>query len=210
LLIILLLYSAWKPCFRPSLSQKDSCAFVLTLGYWYASNFSFLQLCRRVANATNPGNTLYVTGLSSRVTERDLEDHFNKEGKVSSILVFCFIFSMVVSSWKIDIQWLFSSVGCFMFSCGGATYPNFMWFYFCYNGFPRGCWTLYEVSQSISFRGSLHHCRTGNMLLLLIVVDKTGVFFFLLNLKVLWLYSEYIASVMLATIRDDQFISMQI
>jgi RNA recognition motif-containing protein len=41
-----------------------------------------------VANATNPGNTLYVTGLSSRVTERDLEDHFNKEGKVSSILVF--------------------------------------------------------------------------------------------------------------------------
>ncbi|KAK2408834.1 RNA-binding (RRM/RBD/RNP motifs) family protein [Trifolium repens] len=41
----------------------------------------------RVANATNPGNTLYVTGLSSRVTERDLEDHFNKEGKVAS----CFL-----------------------------------------------------------------------------------------------------------------------
>jgi transformer-2 protein len=40
-----------------------------------------------VANATNPGNTLYVTGLSSRVTERDLEDHFNKEGKVAS----CFL-----------------------------------------------------------------------------------------------------------------------
>lgn len=30
----------------------------------------------------NTGNTLYVTGLSSRVTERDLEDHFTKEGKV--------------------------------------------------------------------------------------------------------------------------------
>ncbi|KAH7519873.1 hypothetical protein FEM48_Zijuj08G0083400 [Ziziphus jujuba var. spinosa] len=35
----------------------------------------------------NPGNTLYVTGLSTRVTERDLEDHFNKEGKVAS----CFL-----------------------------------------------------------------------------------------------------------------------
>ncbi|KAG6477838.1 hypothetical protein ZIOFF_061270 [Zingiber officinale] len=33
-------------------------------------------------NATNPGNTLYVTGLSSRVTEKDLEIHFSKEGKV--------------------------------------------------------------------------------------------------------------------------------
>ncbi|XP_010935189.1 uncharacterized RNA-binding protein C25G10.01 [Elaeis guineensis] len=32
--------------------------------------------------ARNPGNTLYVTGLSSRVTERDLEDHFSREGKV--------------------------------------------------------------------------------------------------------------------------------
>ncbi|CAA6663250.1 unnamed protein product [Spirodela intermedia] len=31
----------------------------------------------------NPGNTLYVTGLSTRVTERDLEDHFSKEGKVA-------------------------------------------------------------------------------------------------------------------------------
>ncbi|KAF4373906.1 hypothetical protein F8388_007812 [Cannabis sativa] len=31
--------------------------------------------------AINPGNTLYVTGLSTRVTERELEDHFSKEGK---------------------------------------------------------------------------------------------------------------------------------
>ncbi|BAT99931.1 Serine/arginine-rich splicing factor [Vigna angularis] len=35
----------------------------------------------------NTGNTLYVTGLSSRVTERDLEEHFSKEGKVAS----CFL-----------------------------------------------------------------------------------------------------------------------
>ncbi|KAM0942326.1 putative RNA recognition motif domain, nucleotide-binding alpha-beta plait domain superfamily [Dioscorea sansibarensis] len=34
------------------------------------------------SDAANPGNTLYVTGLSTRVTERDLEDHFSKEGKV--------------------------------------------------------------------------------------------------------------------------------
>ncbi|XP_072962512.1 uncharacterized RNA-binding protein C25G10.01 [Typha angustifolia] len=33
--------------------------------------------------AVNPGDTLYVTGLSGRVTERDLKDHFSKEGKVT-------------------------------------------------------------------------------------------------------------------------------
>eukprot|EP00850_Spirogloea_muscicola_P005417 SM000024S07879 [mRNA] locus=s24:905657:907686:- [translate_table: standard] len=30
----------------------------------------------------NPGNNLYITGLSTRVTERDLEDHFAREAKV--------------------------------------------------------------------------------------------------------------------------------
>lgn len=39
------------------------------------------------SDTSNPGNTLYVTGLSTRVTERDLEKHFSKEGKVSS----CFL-----------------------------------------------------------------------------------------------------------------------
>ncbi|CAM6021364.1 unnamed protein product [Sphagnum balticum] len=33
--------------------------------------------------ALNPGNNLYVTGLSTRVTEKDLEEHFSKEGKVT-------------------------------------------------------------------------------------------------------------------------------
>ncbi|KAG8047062.1 hypothetical protein GUJ93_ZPchr0008g12048 [Zizania palustris] len=32
----------------------------------------------------NPGNNLYVTGLSTRVTEEDLETFFSKEGKVHS------------------------------------------------------------------------------------------------------------------------------
>ncbi|KAK9276560.1 hypothetical protein L1049_006095 [Liquidambar formosana] len=33
-------------------------------------------------DATNPGNNLYVTGLSTRVTSSDLEKYFNNEGKV--------------------------------------------------------------------------------------------------------------------------------
>ncbi|KAI4330420.1 hypothetical protein MLD38_028710 [Melastoma candidum] len=37
--------------------------------------------------STNPGDTLYVTGLSTRVTEKDLEHHFSREGKVAS----CFL-----------------------------------------------------------------------------------------------------------------------
>lgn len=33
-------------------------------------------------DAANPGNNLYVTGLSTRVTTSDLEKYFGKEGKV--------------------------------------------------------------------------------------------------------------------------------
>ncbi|KQK16689.1 serine/arginine-rich splicing factor SR45a [Brachypodium distachyon] len=38
----------------------------------------------REPDAGNHGNTLYVTGLSSKVTDRELKDYFNKEGKVVS------------------------------------------------------------------------------------------------------------------------------
>ncbi|OQU92869.1 hypothetical protein SORBI_3001G426800 [Sorghum bicolor] len=34
------------------------------------------------SDAENPGNNLYVTGLSTRVTDRDLEKHFSTEGEV--------------------------------------------------------------------------------------------------------------------------------
>lgn len=37
----------------------------------------------REEEVVNPGNTLYVTGLSTRVTQEQLEEHFSKEGKVS-------------------------------------------------------------------------------------------------------------------------------
>ncbi|KAL9231005.1 hypothetical protein vseg_006283 [Gypsophila vaccaria] len=36
----------------------------------------------RSVDASNPGNNLYVTGLSTRVTSSDLEKYFSKEGKV--------------------------------------------------------------------------------------------------------------------------------
>ncbi|KAI5655452.1 hypothetical protein M9H77_32639 [Catharanthus roseus] len=38
---------------------------------------------RDSVDAVNPGNNLYVTGLSTRVTSSELEDFFNKEGKVT-------------------------------------------------------------------------------------------------------------------------------
>lgn len=34
------------------------------------------------SDAENPGNNLYVTGLSARVTDRDLEKHFSTKGEV--------------------------------------------------------------------------------------------------------------------------------
>uniref|UniRef100_A0A1D1Z5R7 Putative RNA-binding protein C25G10.01 n=1 Tax=Anthurium amnicola TaxID=1678845 RepID=A0A1D1Z5R7_9ARAE len=37
------------------------------------------------SEADNPGNNLYVTGLSSRVTEYELERHFEREGKVTDV-----------------------------------------------------------------------------------------------------------------------------
>lgn len=33
----------------------------------------------------NPGNNLYVTGLSPRITKRELEKHFASEGKVVDV-----------------------------------------------------------------------------------------------------------------------------
>ncbi|KAM0930219.1 hypothetical protein ACQ4PT_000992 [Festuca glaucescens] len=38
----------------------------------------------REPEAVNHGNTLYITGLSSRVTDKELREYFNKEGKVVS------------------------------------------------------------------------------------------------------------------------------
>ncbi|KAJ8549204.1 hypothetical protein K7X08_032911 [Anisodus acutangulus] len=38
----------------------------------------------REAEPSSPGTTLYVTCLSTRVTQRDLEEHFSKQGKVKS------------------------------------------------------------------------------------------------------------------------------
>eukprot|EP00252_Welwitschia_mirabilis_P007349 TRINITY_DN185_c0_g1_i3.p1 TRINITY_DN185_c0_g1~~TRINITY_DN185_c0_g1_i3.p1 ORF type:complete len:169 (+),score=5.14 TRINITY_DN185_c0_g1_i3:234-740(+) len=37
---------------------------------------------RESDDVSNPGNNLYVTGLSPRITKRDLEEHFSKEGTV--------------------------------------------------------------------------------------------------------------------------------
>ncbi|XP_073114771.1 serine/arginine-rich splicing factor SR45a isoform X2 [Elaeis guineensis] len=37
------------------------------------------------SDAENPGNNLYVTGLSSRLTKDDLEKHFASEGKVIDV-----------------------------------------------------------------------------------------------------------------------------
>ncbi|MCI25594.1 pre-mRNA-splicing factor CWC22-like, partial [Trifolium medium] len=36
-------------------------------------------------DAENPGNNLYVTGLSPRITKRELEKHFATEGKVVDV-----------------------------------------------------------------------------------------------------------------------------
>lgn len=39
----------------------------------------------RESSVENPGNNLYVTGLSPRITKRELEKHFSSEGKVVDV-----------------------------------------------------------------------------------------------------------------------------
>ena len=50
----------------------------LTLGFLWC----FRSRSRDSAPAENPGNNLYVTGLSTRVSSADLEKFFGNEGKV--------------------------------------------------------------------------------------------------------------------------------
>ncbi|CAN0910478.1 Serine/arginine-rich splicing factor SR45a [Linum grandiflorum] len=46
-------------------------------------------MSRDSVDASNPGNNLYVTGLSTRVTSSDLEKFFGKEGKVVNCNLVC-------------------------------------------------------------------------------------------------------------------------
>lgn len=41
------------------------------------------------SDVENPGNNLYVTGLSHRISKKDLERHFSSEGKVCLQKIFC-------------------------------------------------------------------------------------------------------------------------
>ncbi|WVZ56379.1 hypothetical protein U9M48_006920, partial [Paspalum notatum var. saurae] len=52
--------------------------------YRRSSYSSYRSRSRSVdsSDAENPGNNLYVTGLSARITDRDLEKHFSTEGEV--------------------------------------------------------------------------------------------------------------------------------
>lgn len=55
---------------------------VILMSMWYP-----FDVFRSVdsSDVENPGNNLYVTGLSARVTDRDLEKHFSAEGEVTFI-----------------------------------------------------------------------------------------------------------------------------
>lgn len=46
--------------------------------------------------AENPGNILYVTGLSLTVTEEDLEEHFANRGKVITIVIIIYLHPYLV------------------------------------------------------------------------------------------------------------------
>lgn len=108
--------------------------------------FLFFFVLWHRSDVVNHGNTLYVTGLSTRVTERDLEDHFSKEGKVLIlILIFFLIYCQLlivhmIATHPFALLLMFPySPGCFMLSSGGASYTYLSWFCICYYGQCRRC-----------------------------------------------------------------------
>lgn len=60
--------------------------------YFCLDSFFILNLLGRSPSidVENPGNNLYVTGLSPRITKRELEKHFAAEGKVRFHTSFAF------------------------------------------------------------------------------------------------------------------------
>uniref|UniRef100_A0A0D6QUR6 RRM domain-containing protein n=1 Tax=Araucaria cunninghamii TaxID=56994 RepID=A0A0D6QUR6_ARACU len=62
-------YDSYSPRRNRSLSRSDSRSLSRSRS-------------QESGDVRNPGNNLYVTGLSPRITKRDLEEHFSKEGTV--------------------------------------------------------------------------------------------------------------------------------
>lgn len=58
---------------------------------------------------SNPGNNLYVTGLSTRVTVSDLEKFFSKEGKVWNVMVLNHVFMMcnIILNFGLSLDYCF-------------------------------------------------------------------------------------------------------
>ncbi|KNA12556.1 hypothetical protein SOVF_124920 [Spinacia oleracea] len=55
-----------------------------------SSSFSRSRSRSRESSVENPGNNMYVTGLSTRVTRKELEKHFSSEGNVIlNFTLFC-------------------------------------------------------------------------------------------------------------------------
>lgn len=73
--------------------------------------FACFLFCRsRESSVENPGNNLYVTGLSTRVTRRDLEKHFSSEGKVMLHLA---LFYVLILWADVILELKFSAPGLF-------------------------------------------------------------------------------------------------
>lgn len=61
--------------------------------------FNCFGRSRDSSDAENPGNNLYVTGLSPRITKDDLEKHFATEGKVQFSYAF-----IVFQGWTLNVS----------------------------------------------------------------------------------------------------------
>ncbi|CAH2062706.1 unnamed protein product [Thlaspi arvense] len=63
----------------------------------------------RESSAENPGNNLYVTGLSARITKRDLEKHFQLRERLFSFLSSLLFFFFIIG--RIDLHFILRMLG---------------------------------------------------------------------------------------------------
>ncbi|CAH8286491.1 unnamed protein product [Eruca vesicaria subsp. sativa] len=68
---------------RPISPSRSRGRLVIALSLWVC----YVTITWKPSEIENPGTTLFVTGLSTRVTEKDLEAHFSEEGKVASCVL---------------------------------------------------------------------------------------------------------------------------
>ncbi len=140
--------------------------------------------------ANNPGNNLYVTGLSVRVSEKDLQEHFEQEGKVRTRFLLLALRTLLTSlksfSWVCLVPFLchiarevwetkphlipllmqttvyvYVYAGPWMSLGCRSSNQRVSWLWICDHGQCQGSRSVHQVSASVSPWRTCYHSGEG-------------------------------------------------